>query len=95
VTRANAPDDAGALGDLLGDDGTAFSLVVTRELVADAERALSVTERKVVKMRVVGGLTQREIGERIGYSQMHVSRVLRQALDRLTEAGGLTSLSSS
>jgi DNA-directed RNA polymerase specialized sigma subunit len=27
-------------------------------------------------------LTQREIGEQIGYSQMHVSRVLRRALDK-------------
>ena len=31
-------------------------------------------------------LTQREIGERIGYSQMHVSRLLRRALTRLEQA---------
>jgi RNA polymerase sigma-B factor len=31
-------------------------------------------------------LTQREIGEQIGYSQMHVSRLLRRALNRLETA---------
>ena len=34
-------------------------------------------ERKVVELRFMHDLTQREIGERIGYSQMHVSRLLR------------------
>jgi RNA polymerase sigma-B factor len=31
-------------------------------------------------------LTQREIGDRMGYSQMHVSRLLRRALRRLEDA---------
>ena len=40
----------------------------------------------MVELRFVHDLTQREIGERIGYSQMHVSRLLRRALTRLEHA---------
>jgi len=45
--------------------------------------ALSEKERLIVYLRFVDGLTQAEIGERVGISQMHVSRLLRRALDRL------------
>ena len=37
----------------------------------------------MLELRFMHDLTQREIGERIGYSQMHVSRLLKRALDRL------------
>ena len=40
----------------------------------------------MLELRFMHDLTQREIGERIGYSQMHVSRLLRRALDRLETA---------
>ena len=43
-------------------------------------------ERRVLELRFMHDLTQREIGERIGYSQMHVSRLLRRALTRLERA---------
>ena len=48
--------------------------------------ALPEVERKVVELRFMHDLTQREIGEQIGYSQMHVSRLLRRALNRLETA---------
>jgi len=40
----------------------------------------------VVELRFVGQLTQRETGDRIGFSQMHVSRLLRRGLGRLDSA---------
>src|ERR671915_2596567 len=40
----------------------------------------------VLALRFMHDLTQREIGEQIGYSQMHVSRLLRRALKRLERA---------
>ena len=43
-------------------------------------------ERQVLELRFMHDLTQREIGEQIGYSQMHVSRLLRRALNRLETA---------
>ena len=40
----------------------------------------------MLRLRFMEDLTQREIGERVGYSQMHVSRLLRRALQRLESA---------
>jgi RNA polymerase sigma-B factor len=47
---------------------------------------LPAAERRIVFLRFRHELTQQEIGERVGISQMHVSRVLRRALDRLAAA---------
>jgi RNA polymerase sigma-B factor len=76
-------DDPAALVDLLGRDDGAYSLVETREAMAATWDALPEIEREVVRLRFVDDLTQREIGDRIGFSQMHVSRLLRRALKRL------------
>ena len=46
-------------------------------------RSLTPREREVVRLRFEEDLTQAEIGELIGVSQMQVSRVLRQAIARL------------
>ena len=43
-------------------------------------------ERSVLELRFSHDMNQREIGERLGYSQMHVSRLLRRALGRLETA---------
>jgi RNA polymerase sigma-B factor len=42
-------------------------------------------ERRVVLLRFMEELTQDEIAARIGYSQMHVSRLLRRALERMRQ----------
>ncbi|HYT26557.1 MAG TPA: sigma-70 family RNA polymerase sigma factor [Actinomycetota bacterium] len=42
-------------------------------------------ERRVVLLRYCQDLSQDEIAARVGYSQMHVSRLLRRALDRLRD----------
>ena len=52
-------------------------------MIADLTRVLTVRERKVVHLRFEHDLTQAEIGEHIGVSQMQVSRILRQAIGRL------------
>jgi RNA polymerase sigma-B factor len=66
--------------DLLGDDDSAYELVDDRDAIASTWQALPEVECKVPEQRFMSDLTQREIGERIGYSQMHVSRLLRRAL---------------
>ena len=43
-------------------------------------RVLSDREREVLRLRFEEDLTQAEIGTRIGVSQMHVSRIIRQAI---------------
>ena len=49
-------------------------------------RVLTDRERDVLRLRFAEDLTQAEIGERVGVSQMHVSRIIRQAIGRLREA---------
>jgi RNA polymerase sigma-B factor len=83
---AREDEDAAALVDMLGDDDTAYELVESRDAIASTWKALPEVERKVVELRFMHDLTQREIGEQIGYSQMHVSRLLRRALNRLETA---------
>jgi RNA polymerase sigma-B factor len=48
-------------------------------------RDLTVRERRVVRLRFLSDLTQAQIGEIVGVSQMHVSRLLRRALTQLQD----------
>jgi RNA polymerase sigma-B factor len=78
--------DSAAMVDLIGEEDPTYELVESREAIARTWRALPRVERQVVELRFVHDLTQRQIGERVGYSQMHVSRLLRRALSRLETA---------
>jgi RNA polymerase sigma-B factor len=91
TTSLDAPasregDQPAALVDLMGSHDVALGLVETREAIAETWRGLPEIEQTVVKLRFAQDLTQREIGEHIGFSQMHVSRLLRRAISRLERA---------
>ena len=62
-----------------------LELVPDRDAVGRCVRALSERERQLLYLRFVEDLTQTEIGERIGLSQMQVSRLVRRALQRARE----------
>jgi RNA polymerase sigma-B factor len=82
--RASGDEDAGeTLGDTVGtlDDG--FHRAEQRAMLQALMGGLTPREREVVRLRFEEDLTQAAIGERIGVSQMQVSRVLRQAVTRL------------
>jgi RNA polymerase sigma-B factor len=83
---ARDDDESASLVDLLGREDSAYELVEEREAIAKNWKELPDTERQVLELRFMHDLNQREIGERIGYSQMHVSRLLRRALTRLETA---------
>jgi RNA polymerase sigma-B factor len=55
----------------------------TRVALEDAMRTLSERDRRVVYLRFYLGLSQSEIAEQVGVSQVHVSRILRSSLARL------------
>jgi RNA polymerase sigma-B factor len=85
-----ASHDAGAsLSELLGDEDPQLEHVVDMQAVWAHWSELPEREQKLLLMRFYGNMTQAEIGERLGISQMHVSRLLAEALaflrDRLTE----------
>jgi RNA polymerase sigma-B factor len=77
--------DAGTFADSFGTVDRSLQLVDERVTIATAARQLSSRERRVVLLRFVEDLTQSQIAERIGVSQMQVSRILRRAIARLTE----------
>ena len=81
-------DEAASLVDLIGAEDSGYELVEDRYAIASMWKALPEVERKVIELRFMSDLTQREIGERMGYSQMHVSRLVRRALSRLEDAAG-------
>jgi len=82
--RAGGDDDPGdTLGDTVGITDDGFIRAEQRAVLHALLRSLSPREREVVRLRFEEDLTQAAIGERIGVSQMQVSRVLRQALSRL------------
>jgi RNA polymerase sigma-B factor len=83
---AREEGDSGTLVDMLGGEDSAYELVEDREAIARSWSALPDVERTVLELRFMHDLNQREIGERIGYSQMHISRLLRRALTRLEAA---------
>jgi len=76
-------DDGRALSDTLGYDEEGYERVENREAVGALLRGLDEREREILRLRFVEGLSQQQIGEQIGVSQMHVSRLLRRALARL------------
>ena len=80
---ATEDGEGGTLGDRLGDEDGAYELVERRQTIAHVWDALSELERRVVALRLGEGLTQSEIAGRIGYSQMHVSRLLSRVMAQI------------
>lgn len=72
------------LGESLGEEDDGYELVDHRVALRRAWQALSPIEQRIIHFRFSEDLTQHEIGQRIGCSQMHVSRLLSRALQRLS-----------
>jgi RNA polymerase sigma-B factor len=84
--QAGGDDGVRVLGDTIGAEDEHYELVELGEAVGPAFRALPAREQEIVQLRFLEDLTQSEIASRIGVSQMHVSRLLRRALDTLAGA---------
>jgi RNA polymerase sigma-B factor len=83
----HADDDGGTgtLGSLFGAEDERYGLVEDGLTITAAARQLPLHERRVLQLRFLEDLTQTQIADRIGVSQMQVSRILRRALARLNE----------
>jgi RNA polymerase sigma-B factor len=77
------PSEARMLGDTLGATDPHFDFVEVGASIEPAFRRLPQRERQIVELRFFQDLTQSEIAGRMGISQMHVSRLLRRALEDL------------
>jgi RNA polymerase sigma-B factor len=84
--EAPRPDDEGdgeGAAERLGSEDHGYALAEYSATLAPPLRELPERDREVLYLRFVEDLTQSEIAERIGVSQMHVSRLIRRALERL------------
>ncbi|MEV7145473.1 RNA polymerase sigma factor SigF [Streptomyces sp. NPDC093084] len=79
----SSEDGESALADFIGTDDSALELVEDFHALAPLIAGLDDRERRIIHMRFVDELTQAQIGEHLGVSQMHVSRLLSRTLAKL------------
>jgi RNA polymerase sigma-B factor len=93
ATSLDAPrmgaEDEGVwtFADSLAEEDPGYERVELGDTLRGTLSALPERERLILRLRFERDMTQAEIAERIGVSQMHVSRLLRRSLDRLSAAG--------
>jgi RNA polymerase sigma-B factor len=86
-TPRSGEDEAGVtLGDTVASTEQGFDLAEDRATLAQLLLAVTPREREVLRLRFEDDLTQREIGQRIGVSQMQTSRIIRHSIARLRTA---------
>jgi RNA polymerase sigma-B factor len=76
-------EDGDDLAGSVGAEDRHYEAVEDRSVLSSGLRALPERERTILKLRFEDELLQHEIAQRLGISQMHVSRLLRRALERL------------
>jgi RNA polymerase sigma-B factor len=88
LDRPRDDEEPGAevVAETVGVEDPGFRLAEAAATVERLMLVLTDREREVLRLRFVEDLTQTEIGARVGVSQMHVSRLIRQALARLRDA---------
>jgi RNA polymerase sigma-B factor len=85
--RGSGEDDTWTHADSLAEEERGYELVDIGESLRRSLAALPERERLILRLRFERDMTQAEIAELIGVSQMHVSRLLRRSLERLSAAG--------
>ncbi|GGJ29913.1 RNA polymerase sigma factor SigF [Streptomyces brasiliensis] len=82
----DGPEDGEAiLADFLGVEEEGLRLVEDFHALAPLMAELSDRDREIIRLRFVEEATQAEIGERLGCSQMHVSRLIKRIITRLRQ----------
>ena len=84
---ATEDDEEWTHGAALGDEDPGYELVELSEALQGTLSALPDRERLILRLRFERDMTQAEIAGALGISQMHVSRLLRRSLGRLSAAG--------
>lgn len=72
--------------DVMGQQDDNYELAEKRMILEKVLPTLSDREQEIIKSTFIEGLSQKETGEKIGLSQMHVSRLQRSAIKKLREA---------
>jgi RNA polymerase sigma-B factor len=97
LSTGGGQDDEGELDPLesLGAEEPQYEVSEDRAVLAPGFRVLDERERTILHLRFFKGLTQSQIAQQVGISQMHVSRLIRRALEKIrdeiaSEEGGET-----
>ncbi|WP_325561815.1 SigB/SigF/SigG family RNA polymerase sigma factor [Actinospica sp.] len=81
-------EDGACLGEMLGEEDPGYDRAVDREVLRSLVDELGERDRRILLMRYFRGMTQSEIGERLGVSQMQVSRLIAKILAELRAGFG-------
>lgn len=82
---ARGEDSDDPMSEWIGDEDAGYELIDSRLALEEAIPHLDERERLVLRLRFAEDMTQSQIADRIGCSQMHVSRILRRTLTRVRE----------
>jgi RNA polymerase sigma-B factor len=83
--RSEDDEEGDSYADAFGAEDPGFRIAEDSATVDRLMRVLTEREREVLRLRFEEDLTQSEIGQRVGVSQMHVSRLIRQSIARLRD----------
>jgi RNA polymerase sigma-B factor len=72
----------------LGTEEHQYEVSEDRAVLAPGFKVLDERERKILQLRFFDGLTQSQIAQQVGISQMHVSRLLRRSLEKIRDEIG-------
>jgi len=87
LSTGGGGDDDGDLDPLesIGTEEHAYEVSEDRAVLAPGFRVLDDRERKILHLRFFKGLTQSQIAQQVGISQMHVSRLIRRSLEKIRD----------
>ena len=83
ASSSDGSDEGASLVDTLGEDDPSLGEVDTRQTLHPLVATLPAREQRIIHMRFYDNMTQAQIAEQIGVSQMHVSRLLAKSLAQL------------
>jgi RNA polymerase sigma-B factor len=78
-------DDESPASEWVGDEDEGYELIDDKLALEGVLPQLDDRERLILRLRFVEDMTQSQIADQIGHSQMHVSRILRRTLERIRE----------
>src|SRR5437764_4217381 len=87
LNTGGGSDEEGELDPLesIGTEEHQYSVSADRAVLAPGFRVLDERERRILHLRFFKGLTQSQIAQQVGISQMHVSRLIRRSLEKIRE----------
>ena len=87
LSAGTSQDEEGSLDPLesIGTEEPRYEISEDMAVLAPGFKALDERERRILHLRFFEGLTQSQIAQQVGISQMHVSRLIRRALEKIRD----------